>query len=259
MHTRTLAILAAVALTIGLGIGTAGAESISASIDTGANDDWESDDNNGSRYDYKLGSIPHLMTHASGDTTEISGTISDLFLGSSSSYLEVGLVAQNRADDSIGWDWPPYMFNQSAYMLVSRNNANDVLVRAGDYSGTGGTSDPINLGSATDFDFDINLASDGETGGGTLTVTVGENSVSCSYGQDNWEYGYGVIQDDEFVGDYSHAYGIVQGFVENLDSEPKGKVKADVEMSVVPEPLTMLAVGSAVAGLGGYIRRRRRG
>jgi len=27
----------------------------------------------------------------------------------------------------------------------------------------------------------------------------------------------------------------------------------------VPEPLTMLAVGSAVAGLGGYIRRRRRG
>ena len=29
--------------------------------------------------------------------------------------------------------------------------------------------------------------------------------------------------------------------------------------AVVPEPLTMLAVGSAVAGLGGYIRRRRRG
>ncbi len=28
--------------------------------------------------------------------------------------------------------------------------------------------------------------------------------------------------------------------------------------AAVPEPLTMLAVGSAVAGLGGYIRRRRR-
>ena len=44
---------------------------------------------------------------------------------------------------------------------------------------------------------------------------------------------------------------------------------SDVEISMtdgttlvagaVPEPLTMLAVGSAVAGLGGYIRRRRRG
>ncbi len=31
------------------------------------------------------------------------------------------------------------------------------------------------------------------------------------------------------------------------------------QLQVVPEPLTMLAVGSAVAGLGGYIRRRRRG
>jgi hypothetical protein len=30
------------------------------------------------------------------------------------------------------------------------------------------------------------------------------------------------------------------------------------DAEVVPEPLTMLAVGSAVAGLGGYIRRRRR-
>jgi outer membrane protein assembly factor BamB len=27
---------------------------------------------------------------------------------------------------------------------------------------------------------------------------------------------------------------------------------------VVPEPMTMLAFGSAVAGIGGYIRRRRR-
>jgi hypothetical protein len=32
----------------------------------------------------------------------------------------------------------------------------------------------------------------------------------------------------------------------------------DPPQDVVPEPLTMLAVGSAVAGLGGYIRRRRR-
>jgi len=28
---------------------------------------------------------------------------------------------------------------------------------------------------------------------------------------------------------------------------------------VVPEPLTMLAVGMGIAGLGGYIRKRRRG
>jgi hypothetical protein len=32
----------------------------------------------------------------------------------------------------------------------------------------------------------------------------------------------------------------------------------DVQRAPVPEPMTMLAFGSAVAGLGGYIRRRRR-
>jgi hypothetical protein len=41
----------------------------------------------------------------------------------------------------------------------------------------------------------------------------------------------------------------VQAYVDDITFEPT---------SAVPEPLTMLAVGSAVAGLGGYIRRRRR-
>jgi hypothetical protein len=40
--------------------------------------------------------------------------------------------------------------------------------------------------------------------------------------------------------------------------ESHGEALLGVASSPVPEPLTMLAVGSAVAGLGGYIRRRRR-
>jgi len=35
-------------------------------------------------------------------------------------------------------------------------------------------------------------------------------------------------------------------------------VLRDITVSVIPEPITMLAVGLGVAGLGGYVRRRRR-
>ncbi len=44
----------------------------------------------------------------------------------------------------------------------------------------------------------------------------------------------------------------------DYNEEVNGEALMALAMNPVPEPLTMLAVGSAVAGLGGYIRRRRR-
>jgi len=38
-----------------------------------------------------------------------------------------------------------------------------------------------------------------------------------------------------------------------------GQIEAHYKAALVPEPLTMCAVGLAVAGLGGYVRRRQRG
>jgi hypothetical protein len=49
---------------------------------------------------------------------------------------------------------------------------------------------------------------------------------------------------------------ILQGHNEGTAGEYD--IRFDNLTTAVPEPLTMLAVGSAVAGLGGYIRRRRR-
>ena len=37
------------------------------------------------------------------------------------------------------------------------------------------------------------------------------------------------------------------------------RVRLNAYVRVIPEPMTMLAVGMSVAGLGGYVRRRRRG
>jgi hypothetical protein len=62
---------------------------------------------------------------------------------------------------------------------------------------------------------------------------------------------------------FTHFDGIFLGVTtESADGSEGTGVYTDVQFgtgySAVPEPLTMLAVGSAVAGLGGYIRRRRR-
>ena len=43
----------------------------------------------------------------------------------------------------------------------------------------------------------------------------------------------------------------------NFDQFAQGTWSLQTETSPVPEPLTMLAVGMGIAGLGGYIRRRR--
>jgi len=47
----------------------------------------------------------------------------------------------------------------------------------------------------------------------------------------------------------------------NLIAANEGRFFFDVRStgSVIPEPVTMLAVGMSVAGLGGYVRKRRRG
>ena len=40
--------------------------------------------------------------------------------------------------------------------------------------------------------------------------------------------------------------------------DPGGLYMTGLETTVIPEPMTMLAVALGVAGLGGYIRKRRR-
>ncbi len=68
-------------------------------------------------------------------------------------------------------------------------------------------------------------------------------------------------------GPYEHGIAVLWGDSQSnylgeayvWDVQVTLKDGSEFEAGAVPEPLTMLAVGSAVVGLGGYIRRRRRG
>jgi hypothetical protein len=205
--------------------------------------------NNGSAYDYVIGTSAIDLGPGGGGGL-ITGTISNLQIGSTNSYLEVGFVAKERSDGPISWGQPFYMFNNSAYMLVNKAANGDVIVNTGDTASIV-SANSLNLGSVTGFDFQVQVIPNGSGAGGAIEVTINSQTISGSYGVDNW---YGGT--DEFLnGNWREGYGIAQGFAENLDTTaPGGLVSADVTMQVVPEPATM-----GLLALGGLamIRRRR--
>ncbi len=73
---------------------------------------------------------------------------------------------------------------------------------------------------------------------------------------DGWTR-YEVFVDQYFSG-AGYQYLVFAGD-EDRGGETQNGYFRDVTLSIVPEPLTMLAVGMSIAGLGRYVRRRRRG
>lgn len=89
-------------------------------------------------------------------------------------------------------------------------------------------------------------------------MTVGSNTATHTYGQDNWEYGWGNVQNDEFAGNFQYAYGIAQAFAENLNtSAPGGYVSADITMQAqaVPEPISIAMAGAGLLGV--FVGRKK--
>ncbi len=234
---------------------------ITGLIDTTTAPEWNSTDNNGSQYDYLIDRSQALWLPQGGQPLVLFGSVDDLSFGSTSSYLEIGLVSKNRADDSLDtYNWAPYMFNQSAFMLVNRNSNGDVLVRASDYNGGSGAA--FNLGAVDAFNYTITLTPNADTWGGDLLVEVNGASSSFTYGIDNWEiewyrwYGYDYPSAWEFQ--YG-AYLIAQAFTENLNTTPTGQVVANVSLAAVPEPATLAIwslLGLTAVGFGLWRRRR---
>jgi hypothetical protein len=112
-----------------------------------------------------------------------------------------------------------------------------------------------------DFDDTFLVQEDGVEGTYTMYLRYTGHAVEGSYDASSktytaWFSGLATGQryyplmftDDYPYGDNGLAYSSHTGY---FNSAVNG-------FTAVPEPLTMLAVGSAVVGLGGYIRRRRR-
>jgi hypothetical protein len=221
---------------------------------------WQLSGNNGSAYDYMISSTSYDLGPGTPGAS-ISGAVSNLSLGSVSSYLEIGFVAKERSDGPISWGQPFYMFNNSAYMLVTRDAAGDIILRTGD-TDSSVSAGSLNLGQITGFNFLVEIVPNASGPGGDVKVTVNSQTVTGSYGEDNW---YGGTHEFD-GGNWQHGYAIAQAFAENLNTtHPAGAVIATIsyepELSTssdgnaVPEPVTAGLVGAAALGL---LARRRR-
>jgi hypothetical protein len=78
-------------------------------------------------------------------------------------------------------------------------------------------------------------------------------NVSTSYNENNGFYAFELDLDMTNWAWENQSQLDPYAFADSYFAAPAGN-----PLPVVPEPMTMLAFGSAVAGLGGYIRRRRR-
>jgi hypothetical protein len=121
--------------------------------------------------------------------------------------------------------------------------------QGGDYQWTlTGWNQTIFAGSLVDY-------------GGTVLLLVDPTQGYRSFETDppvnNVEVFGGVIKSEVVAYRFTGTMNQLSDLVGGSGNGPLD-VTLEVERAPVPEPMTMLAFGSAVAGLGGYIRRRRR-
>lgn len=160
--------------------------------------------------------------------------------------FELWAVDKANVDLTPGWGGPEYV-------AARRTAANryDGWVAAGD-----ATKVKLLSGSSTYFEFA------GSINTGTVPVTF--DGLTTSY----WD-----IDENDASGQWNASWGQTAAFVDNdgnsadlyftwnINSGTSGwtaNSNDDGGVVVIPEPMTIGALGMAMAGLGGYLRRRRR-
>ncbi|NQT83393.1 PEP-CTERM sorting domain-containing protein [bacterium] len=257
----------------------ASAEVISGSIDSGSGV-WG--------HDYLLGSEVFDLGPASSGSS-ISGNVSNLSFGTMDnstygSWLQIGFVAKNRADDAVSSNASAWLFNQSAFLTAYEDASGNLLVMPGDTNmaygtpspgGPGGYGDYFDLGTGvSSFQFTLDVIPDGSGPGGdvVLSVTGQPGTKSWKYGYDNWEWLFWnlgfipPISEREFDGSFQDAYAVAQGYHlpqydagGNVVGGRGGHVRADISMTAdpIPEASTLILFGTGFSGLLFLARKKR--
>ncbi len=198
-------------------------------------------------------SISGSSIDAQSAETHVTGTVTAYSLPNvNAGWFTIGLITEFERDRAlVTYGVPSYMFNNAAFMMGMRGSSGNVVMPsdyAGDYPG--GVGQAQSIGSS--FTFDLKLVPSGASGGMEyLSIDGGPYGTGLAYGTDNWNnYGYSFPPED-----LSKAYLIAQLYTWDA-GQTYSVTFENVSASPVPEPATMLLLGSGLVGLAGYGRKR---
>ena len=190
---------------------------------------------------------------SAGSPVSITGTV-DVRGLTSGSYLQIGLVDKQLADDSLGlpdW-WSGYMFNQSAIATFYAGTRN--YARLADTNGlySGQLFNPGTTAGVFDFALDI-------SSNGTMGLTLhGSSDVSTTYtyAHRNWWDGNPYWSGGELQ---NGSYLIAQLWIDTGNMVTPVSASYDIKgSSSVPEPASIVIWSLIGAGAIGMKMRRRR-
>ncbi len=229
------------------GVAQAATVSLSGTL-SGMDSNLVKDDGDGN-HDYAMDrTAANTFYWSAGSTVSITGTV-DVSGLASGSYLQIGLIDKEQADDSLDvHGWGGYMFNNSALATFYAGTSN--YARLAD-DNTNYSGQLFNPGATVGvFDFALDISSDGSMG---LTLHGSSDvSTTYAYGTRNWWDGDPHWSGGELE---NGSYLIAQLWIDTGDTGNAVNSDYDITGTSVPEPATMSLL--AMGGLA-LLRRRRK-